>query len=372
MTQPTDTEQAPADKLLELLYGELPEVDAVRTEEEVAGDAELVTALADFRSVRSLFADLPQEDPPPAVSAKVLAAAAEAAAPIAAARSASDEPRGFFVWLGNLFRPLAYHPGLAAVATLVVVGGVAGALYVTGKDKMARPGASSEQPAQSAVADKRAPAASPDPSGALMGKGKDDDAPARELKAAEESAAAEDNEVDSNAPVPQKARATRRQRVKTEKPRPKPDSARGFLDDGVEATGKSVFGGDSDRRRDKTRDSRQAGPSGGATSSGGKKSPVTTPTTKPPPPPADPAPEPVTAADSSVSEAQGESADSSKKSNEAKSLHKQALFRAKKGDCSTVVKLGARIRKIDSYFYDTVHLRDSSVQRCRSKKTLAK
>jgi hypothetical protein len=46
-------------------------------------------------------------------------------------------------WLADLFNPIARHPAATAVATLVVVAGVAGALYVRGEHKVAEPTAGS-------------------------------------------------------------------------------------------------------------------------------------------------------------------------------------------------------------------------------------
>ena len=76
------------------------------------------------------------EEPPSAISAQLLAAAAEAAPRPAAAAAAGP---GLWQRIVDFFGSVAHHPGLAAAATLLVVAGVAGTLYVTGRSDVAQP-----------------------------------------------------------------------------------------------------------------------------------------------------------------------------------------------------------------------------------------
>lgn len=123
--------------VLELLYGELDDTQVGDAERTVAADDALAAELEAFGQVRGLMRQLPDEDPPQAISAKLMHAAAEQAP---AATGPRVEPGGGFVaWVKKFFMPLAMHPAATAIATMVLVVGVAGALYVTGNWKVSEP-----------------------------------------------------------------------------------------------------------------------------------------------------------------------------------------------------------------------------------------
>src|SRR5688500_2025385 len=133
MPRPTDIadRQPSAEelRLLDLLYRALEcEADAAR-----AGE------MAAFSRVRSLLRDLPEEEPPAAISAQLLHAAAKAAP---AARPADERP-GLWARLKGWFSPVLMHPAISAAAMFVVVVGVAGTLYMTGNFDKAEPTARS-------------------------------------------------------------------------------------------------------------------------------------------------------------------------------------------------------------------------------------
>jgi hypothetical protein len=125
--------------LIDLLYGELDGNERDRVERRVREDDALAGELEALSRIRSIMRELPDEEPPEAISTKLLhAAAAEVAgnrAPVA-----GDEER-LSVWdrLRRLFMPLMMHPGLAAAASVIVIGGVAGMLYVSNNLKVASP-----------------------------------------------------------------------------------------------------------------------------------------------------------------------------------------------------------------------------------------
>ena len=127
-----------SDELLELLYDELDEGRAVQARQQLEQDPDQSAVFASYERVRELVANLPEEDPPAAVSAQLMHAAASAQ---------KSKRRGVLTWLGGLFHGLSLHPGLAAAASLVLVVGIAGTFYLTGKKQLATPVETSSAPA---------------------------------------------------------------------------------------------------------------------------------------------------------------------------------------------------------------------------------
>lgn len=118
--------------LMDWLYEESDRQSGHGTEEVAAHEGELDS----YRRIRESFRELPDEEPPPALTAILLHEAARRA-PAGRARavtaSPADEERGLFSWLGRLFGSMVAHPAATAAATLVLVAGVAGSLYVRGQ-----------------------------------------------------------------------------------------------------------------------------------------------------------------------------------------------------------------------------------------------
>jgi hypothetical protein len=115
--------------LMDWLYE--PAEEQERAEQEVSAHQ---GELDSFRRVREAFRELPEEEPPPALTAILMHEAAKRA-PARPARAATvehDEERGFFAWLGRIFGTMMAHPAATAAATLLIVAGVAGSLYVRG------------------------------------------------------------------------------------------------------------------------------------------------------------------------------------------------------------------------------------------------
>jgi hypothetical protein len=132
--------------MLDRLYGELPESSSSRRsfDQHVEDCVRCRAELASLERTREAIRELPEEEPPPALSAILLHEAARRAPGSPRAAVADDEGgRGPWAWLLKVLRPLAAHPAATAVATLVLVAGVAGSLYVRGKHQVAEPQASS-------------------------------------------------------------------------------------------------------------------------------------------------------------------------------------------------------------------------------------
>lgn len=149
-------EQTPSERdllLLDLLYGErdldeeppgIPGADAADQDSESDADPDadnleqdLQSDLEAFSNLRALFRELPDEEPSPAVTTKLLHAAALHAPKAAVADD--GEKRGFFAWLAGLFRPIATHPGLAAAASLALIVAVTSTMYMSGNKQPAEP-----------------------------------------------------------------------------------------------------------------------------------------------------------------------------------------------------------------------------------------
>ena len=399
--------------LLALLY---PDDGVEKFDSEFISDEEL----GGMQSLRSLFKDLPDEEPSDAVTNKLMALAAQHA-PVPA-----RESKGVFAWFSDLFMPIVLHPGMAAAATLVLVVGVAGTLYVKGEAKMAQPSVASraEAPADTAAAEPTS-AAAPEESD------RDDfggaNAPGAEVtEAAADGTLKLDDSLDQNARpsedpaaiAPEAAGRAGKSSVvggllnekaaesdKSDvKPAPKKNRGRtsnfgNGMGEGT-ATGSSIgsaqgAGGDSTRRvkdivelpsspRSASPAKAQDAPADAepareqeverARRSSAKPKPVVTkPSSTPPPSPPSAVPD---SRDEQEESDDDEDAPSSKRKVEKKKeapsasvkLHNQAIAAAKSGDCQRVLSLGAQIRKLDSSYYDRTFLSDSRLTACRQSK----
>lgn len=377
MSNQNDTESLSPDEqmLVELLYNELEGEAAASARQTVASDEELASELADMRGVRALMAELPEEEPPAALSAQLLHAAAKRAP---AARGASAvapaEATGLFGWLKRFFQPIAMHPAMAAAATFVLVVGVAGALYVSGRVEVSEPRAPSAtaEKKESAPAEKSAaPAASAELDQAGLPESHFDEDVVTEHEAA----------GDMSAPAGEASA-----------------SGRG----GGGMTGKSTGSKMSQPRRRATRKSASKAdtaaledyPSFGAA---GSSSPGPTQSRELPAPdkvdkkkrakkkmPAKQEPGQVlggTVGGAVLGEGDARDQEKAKpletdkdrerqqRLAEARRWHEKAVAAARDGECDAVIEIGQRVRKLDSRYYDTVYLRDQRLFECRHIKT---
>ena len=153
MPREKDIDEPMADErdlmLLDLLYGERVDDDELDDGADDSSDEvkklgnyeDLQADLEAFSELRTLFRALPDEEPSPAVTSKLMHAAA-LHAPKSARAKASDESgekRGFLGWLAGLFQPIMTHPGLAAAASLVLIVAVTGTVYLSGEKQFAEP-----------------------------------------------------------------------------------------------------------------------------------------------------------------------------------------------------------------------------------------
>jgi hypothetical protein len=121
--------------VVDWLYDELDPAEAARVTRHVDGCAACWQTAESLVQIRGLMRTLPEEEPPAAISARVLREAA--------AHAASRQGRGLGLlvpaWVtGALGRAWA-HPAAAAVASLVLVAGVAGALFARDRLEAAAP-----------------------------------------------------------------------------------------------------------------------------------------------------------------------------------------------------------------------------------------
>lgn len=303
--QNTAEQEARDARLMDLLYGDdQGEAGALDSEDEVA--------LEDFRGLRVLFSQLEDESPPLALTHRLqAAAAAEVGGPSASASATGS-------WLQRLFRPFVAYPGFAAAASLVVVAGVAGAIYMGGEHRLAEPSLGAAEPAAASA-----------PRAERVAGDSADKAPAPPALAPKPE------------PAPTKASSAPSRRKSTSKskkllkPLRSTRSSGGKLNDAL-----------SEPKKPDEKEKEEAAPEPTTTTAGGG-----------------------TRGDSVKRKARGPAKKSAPKpdsnASEAVRLHKQATAAAKKGLCDKALKLADRVRSLDSRYYDTTLLSDPAIRRCR-------
>lgn len=373
--------------MLDLLYGELDGDDAERAQARVSEQPERADELDGFASVRALMRELPDEDPPQAVSARLLHAAAEAAPSKGSAGTAAAAAGGggILAKLFGVFRPLVASPALAAVTMLVLVAGIAGALYVSGgfhatePKEEAAPMREQLQPTTPASPDVAAPPAATE-SPAVGGESDDDP------NAVGRNARLDEGEVDL-APMaePEAPAEAKDDKVQTRKPaahrRASSSSSTSTRGHGTTATGS--MGGANYEETGKA-EATKASSSGAARGPGGVKGTAAdTPMIDaedydqgaaapapaqqmPPPPPAEPEPKPTSKSKKKAPAKQKPTDKSAEKSVMVQDLYNRAVQAAKDGECEAVRSLGARIRSLDSTYYAKVFATDKRLAACRT------
>lgn len=343
-----------AELLVELLYGER-DAESADLDEQTRSDLESLGEL------RALFRAMPDEEPPNAVTAKLMAAAAQHARSAPAAKQ--DESRGFFRWLADVFKPIMMHPGLAAAASLVLVAGVAGTLYVTGRADIAQPSSSRGVSVEAKSTRDRPPKL--DNTGAHQAP-EPADSEALDVAGAG-PAVAESAELERDLEQKPAERQLAKKRKRATRPSPPPKSrVRATRIEGV--VGGDVIPAKPEPKQEARRRSKGAGSSSTV-------------------PSADPSPPPALAADADDSFGDAPSGEESEAAREpsspdraaskkkkkesastrqAKKLHGSAAAAAARGDCKKALSYGNKIRKIDSRYYDDVFLSDNRIRKCRT------
>lgn len=127
--------------MLDWLYDELDEDRREQVDAHVEDCARCAAEAGSLRRTRELFDDLPSCAEPPASLTAILLHEAARHAPSPKRQVATDPAASVGLWqrLKELFRPIAMHPAAAAVASLILVAGVAGTLYVRSGSEMAQP-----------------------------------------------------------------------------------------------------------------------------------------------------------------------------------------------------------------------------------------
>jgi anti-sigma factor RsiW len=112
--------------LVDFLYHELEEPRAQAFQAHVDGCARCGAELSSLARMRQALHALPEAEPSPAVSARLLHEAARRAP------KSEEERGGVLAWIRGFFGPLARHPAWAgAIASIIVVVGLAGVLTLS-------------------------------------------------------------------------------------------------------------------------------------------------------------------------------------------------------------------------------------------------
>jgi hypothetical protein len=147
--------------LIGALYGELTPADEAKLAAHLESHPADKTALDDLKTARARVAESRifemQPEPPQAISAVLLQEAARRAPRRAV--GTEGEPRES--WFHRFVRSFAAHPAMAAAATLVLVVGVAGTLYMKNGDNFAEKTATTSANDVAMTAPQAPPAAEP-------------------------------------------------------------------------------------------------------------------------------------------------------------------------------------------------------------------
>ncbi len=384
-------------QLLALLYDELDEGEASKVRAKLADDPARAAEFASYQRVREIVGKLPQEEPSNAITAQLLHAASQA-------KSSASKP-GLFVWMADVFRGMAQYPGLAAAASLVLVAGIAGTLYMTSDGPMvSQPMAPT--PSTQAAPESVSPKGDPVAAAELQGSDKDNEQAAQEpmespapekIKAPAGRANAsgfadgivtEGDVVRPPAPKKKRERAETKSIVRGKKatrPGPAKRSKIASKADRKERTAKKGISElrKSSPRPDVLRRDRDAAkkPANRKTSdtkgaSGQAKAPRSRFASPPPPAtkssPSDvsagaPAPESSVSADDDAVRAQEKDKAKQQASYErARRLHLRAIALAKKKQCTQALRVAAMVRKQDARYYRRAGVSsDKQLSSCR-------
>jgi hypothetical protein len=115
--------------MMDWLYDELDPSSSAKVAQHVDGCSRCSTEMAALRRTRAAFRGMSHLEPPAAISAILLHEAARRS-PGAMVAEGAARHSPFWERVRAWLRPIGNHPGLAAMASLMLVAGVAGALYV--------------------------------------------------------------------------------------------------------------------------------------------------------------------------------------------------------------------------------------------------
>lgn len=394
--------------LVGALYGELSSTEQAQLTAHLESHPADRSALDDLKAVRERFTTSRifevQLDPPQAVSALLLQEAARRAPK----QIAADKKES---WFDRFVRSFIAHPAMAAAATLVLVLGVAGTVYLKGNNDTAQPrvaqessekfgqiepaageGVRAADPSSRTQANAGAPApvvamVPPTDQGAAGSTGAGDfkresvtvgldedkiaktgsapkQAVAHDRARSEALAFADDAkaEVAKHAAAPAKAPKGRYIEVPAEAPQPKD----------LEQEQQDTSGKDVVAKNDRKEATRGAGPSAGAAGGGFATATTTAPTA---PPVANATPAPTVADNRPAAQPPpppaGEAAPATKVAQKpdsslawAKDQHAKIIALVKDGKCSAAVPLAATLKTRAPDYYATNVATDRSLKAC--------
>jgi hypothetical protein len=344
------------DALLRRLYDE-PDAD---------GDAE-VESLRRLRGAVAEYARATELEPP-SRGLDELMAAARARVAHAAPAVVPATSTGFWARARAWFTPIARHPALASAAAVVVIGGLAGVLYVkgiTGAERTASVEVPAEEAAGARVAHEQAPTPATPATGSAQGMmvtldDRVQDVPPPETAPSDPVAVAKPD-VKLRRPTPRPPRDV------AEKKPARGEGTKGAGGGGSVADG---YAGGGDGVKQKPLEIAAPDPT--------PKRPGTATTTRDPAPPelAEPAaePQPNFGADgdhdASVdveTTAKGEAprnADPQPRGPSLDQLTRQARTAAKSGDCAVVKNLARRVRSASPDYYKRSFATDADIKKC--------
>jgi hypothetical protein len=360
------------DELLDLLYGELPPDEERAVRARVAGDPGLSAELAELERVRQLARALPDAEPPGRLTAQLLSQAAQ----MAPRREPTSAGAGGGLWarLRSWFGPLVAHPGLAAMASLVLLAGVAGVLIVRGGDDLTevnRNAPANEAPTGAA---ENAPAPAPPPGGAADpaagGAGGEMESGTAASSSSPADTAAQDEASGGAAPSADRSRDSEereldgsrfaRRPARKKSPAGEKQASGGDQDKAKQAEGRNALGLRQEEPAPPAAAPAQPGPSqpAEAAEEDGEADSV------------DVAPEPATPKEEPAP--QQTRAENKKDASSARDLHKQAVSAAASRRCLEVQSLVENIGKLDAAYHDKVVQRDKRLSVCLSGRKQAK
>lgn len=123
--------------MLDWLGNELGPPARRRVDEHLRGCAACRETGASFMWIRALVRQLPEEEPPAAASVRLVHEAARYALGASGAPPWRRLWSRFRAWIAGGLQLMVAHPAAAAVATLVLVAGVAGTMHLRGRDMVA-------------------------------------------------------------------------------------------------------------------------------------------------------------------------------------------------------------------------------------------
>lgn len=374
--------------LVGALYGELSSTEQAQLTAHLESHPADRSALDDLKAVRERFTSSRifevQLEPPQSVSALLLQEAARRAPKQVVAADKKES------WFDRFVRSFIAHPAMAAAATLVLVLGVAGTIYLNGGDtsqpRVAQSeatiaknlstapsegawGSSSMGAPMQALDPNATPPAAPavaagdskresvqvaldedkiEKSGAVTS-----DVPARNRDQLGFADGKTKQEAEHHA-GPAKAQKGRYVEVPKEEPQPKD-----FENELQDSAGKDVVA-----KNDRGEASRGAGPGGGAANGGFAAPPATVaqqprPTAPPPPPPA-----PVAATGAAETVAAKPAAKPDASLAWAKDQHAKIIALVKDGKCSSAVPLAATLKTRAPDYYATNVATDRALKSC--------